>query len=63
MPGMQSMVLAAARRAVLERGPIRVVKRDPEQKGSRRGAGLQQEGTAESFGEHEGLGCTQPHGW
>lgn len=31
------------------------------EKGIRTGAGPQQKGTAEALGEHEGLGCTQPH--
>lgn len=55
------MVLAAGRRAVVERGPIRVVRWGPKEKGSRKGTGPQQEGAAEALGEHEGLGCTQPH--
>lgn len=55
------MVLAAGRRAVVERGPIRVVRQGPKEKGSRRGTGPQQECTAGVLGEHEGLGCTQPH--
>lgn len=58
---MQIMVLAAGRRAVMERGLIGVVKWGPREKGSRRITGAQQEGTAEALGQCEGLGCTQPH--
>lgn len=55
------MVLAAGRRAVVERGPISMVRWSPTEKESRRETGPQQEGTAEALGEYESLGCTQPH--
>lgn len=46
--------------SVVERGPFRVLRWGPKKKGSRRGTGPQEEGTAEASGDHEGLGCTQP---